>query len=139
MTTKACTGLGPRRRPWPRRCPGVDGCAIFYKASKWILLEKHLIDYANIAINRPDMKNHHDIFNRVMPKDNIEDHLSLREPVYRRAAHSRGHASGMGAESRRCKAGADCHSDGARHKVFREMDTGSAPEGEGEEDDSATG
>jgi len=49
----------------------VDGCAIFYKASKWILLDKQLIDYANIAINRPDMKNHHDIFNRVMPKDNI--------------------------------------------------------------------
>ncbi len=49
----------------------VDGCAIFYKGSKWILLEKHLLDYANIAINRPDMKNHHDIFNRVMPKDNI--------------------------------------------------------------------
>ncbi|KAL2134573.1 hypothetical protein VTI74DRAFT_11467 [Chaetomium olivicolor] len=49
----------------------VDGCAIFYKASKWILLDKHLLDYANIAINRPDMKNQHDIFNRVMPKDNI--------------------------------------------------------------------
>ncbi|AEO63185.1 uncharacterized protein THITE_2108092 [Thermothielavioides terrestris NRRL 8126] len=49
----------------------VDGCAIFYKASKWILLDKQLLDYANIAINRPDMKNHHDIFNRVMPKDNI--------------------------------------------------------------------
>jgi CCR4-NOT transcription complex subunit 6 len=49
----------------------VDGCAVFYKASSWILLDKHLIDYANIAINRPDMKNHHDIFNRVMPKDNI--------------------------------------------------------------------
>ncbi|KAK3935880.1 glucose-repressible alcohol dehydrogenase transcriptional effector [Diplogelasinospora grovesii] len=50
---------------------GVDGCAVFYKASKWILLDKHLIDYTNVAINRPDMKNQHDIFNRVMPKDNI--------------------------------------------------------------------
>ncbi len=49
----------------------VDGCAIFYKASKFILLEKHLLDYANIAINRPYIKNHHDNFNRVMPKDNI--------------------------------------------------------------------
>lgn len=49
----------------------VDGCAVFYKASKWILLDKQIIDYANIAINRADMKNHHDIFNRVMPKDNI--------------------------------------------------------------------
>jgi len=49
----------------------VDGCAIFYKASKYMLLDKQLIDYATIAINRPDMKNQHDIFNRVMPKDNI--------------------------------------------------------------------
>jgi CCR4-NOT transcription complex subunit 6 len=49
----------------------VDGCAVFYKAEKWILLDKQLLDYANIAINRPDMKNQHDIFNRVMPKDNI--------------------------------------------------------------------
>ncbi|KAK3308286.1 Endonuclease/exonuclease/phosphatase [Chaetomium strumarium] len=49
----------------------VDGCAVFYKANKWILLDKQLLDYANIAINRPDMKNQHDIFNRVMPKDNI--------------------------------------------------------------------
>lgn len=50
---------------------GVDGCAVFFKGSKWILLDKMLLDYANIAINRPDMKNHPDIFNRVMPKDNI--------------------------------------------------------------------
>jgi CCR4-NOT transcription complex subunit 6 len=50
---------------------GVDGCAVFWKASKFILLDKQLIDYATIAINRPDMKNQHDIFNRVMPKDNI--------------------------------------------------------------------
>jgi CCR4-NOT transcription complex subunit 6 len=49
----------------------VDGCATFYKGSKWILLDKQLIDFANIAINRPDMKNQHDIFNRVMPRDNI--------------------------------------------------------------------
>ncbi|CAG8961853.1 hypothetical protein HYFRA_00014044 [Hymenoscyphus fraxineus] len=49
----------------------VDGCAIFYKGSKYILLEKQLIDMANIAINRPDMKLQTDIFNRVMPRDNI--------------------------------------------------------------------
>ncbi|KAK1756940.1 glucose-repressible alcohol dehydrogenase transcriptional effector [Echria macrotheca] len=49
----------------------VDGCAIFYKNSKWILLDKQLVDYSYTAINRPDMKNHHDIYNRVMPKDNI--------------------------------------------------------------------
>lgn len=49
----------------------VDGCATFYKGSKYILLDKQLVDFANIAINRPDMKNQHDIFNRVMPRDNI--------------------------------------------------------------------
>ncbi|PNY27402.1 Glucose-repressible alcohol dehydrogenase transcriptional effector [Tolypocladium capitatum] len=49
----------------------VDGCAMFYKQSKFILLDKQLIEFATIAINRPDMKNQHDVFNRVMPKDNI--------------------------------------------------------------------
>jgi CCR4-NOT transcription complex subunit 6 len=49
----------------------VDGCATFYKGSKYILLDKQIIDIANIAINRPDMKNQHDIFNRVMPRDHI--------------------------------------------------------------------
>lgn len=49
----------------------VDGCAVFYKQSKYVLLDKQLIEFATIAINRPDMKNQHDVFNRVMPKDNI--------------------------------------------------------------------
>ncbi|KOS21987.1 Glucose-repressible alcohol dehydrogenase transcriptional effector [Escovopsis weberi] len=49
----------------------VDGCAVFYKQSKFILLDKQVIEFATIAINRPDMKNQHDVFNRVMPKDNI--------------------------------------------------------------------
>ena len=49
----------------------VDGCAVFYKHNKFILLDKQLIEFASIAINRPDMKNQHDVFNRVMPKDNI--------------------------------------------------------------------
>ena len=49
----------------------VDGCAIFYKSAKYILLDKQLIDFANTAINRPDMKGEHDIFNRVMPRDHI--------------------------------------------------------------------
>ena len=49
----------------------VDGCAVFYKQSKFILLDKQLLEFATIAINRPDMKNQHDVFNRVMPKDNI--------------------------------------------------------------------
>jgi CCR4-NOT transcription complex subunit 6 len=38
---------------------------------RYILLDKRTIEYANIAINRPDMKSEHDVFNRVMPRDNI--------------------------------------------------------------------
>lgn len=49
----------------------VDGCATFYKNSKYILLDKRLIEFGRIAINRPDMKGEHDIFNRVMTKDHI--------------------------------------------------------------------
>jgi CCR4-NOT transcription complex subunit 6 len=49
----------------------VDGCATFYKGSKYILLDKQIIDIANIAINRPDSKNQPDVFNRVMPRDHI--------------------------------------------------------------------
>jgi len=49
----------------------VDGCATFWKGSKYICLNKEMIDLATIAINRPDMKGEHDVFNRVMTKDNI--------------------------------------------------------------------
>jgi len=49
----------------------VDGSATFYKIDKYILLEKQVVEMSNIAINRPDMKKEHDIFNRVMPRDNI--------------------------------------------------------------------
>lgn len=49
----------------------VDGCATLYKDKTWILLEKQTIDFANAAINRPDMKSETDIFNRVMPRDHV--------------------------------------------------------------------
>ncbi|ETS80841.1 Glucose-repressible alcohol dehydrogenase transcriptional effector [Pestalotiopsis fici W106-1] len=49
----------------------VDGCAIFFKNTKYILLDKQLVDFRSMAINRPDMKTTEDVFNRVMPKDNI--------------------------------------------------------------------
>ena len=49
----------------------VDGCAIFYKATKYICLDKMVVDFGSTAINRLDMKGEHDIFNRVMPRDNI--------------------------------------------------------------------
>jgi CCR4-NOT transcription complex subunit 6 len=49
----------------------VDGCATFYKHSKYLLLQKHIINYSHEAINRPDMKGEHDVYNRVMPRDHI--------------------------------------------------------------------
>ncbi|KAI1120633.1 glucose-repressible alcohol dehydrogenase transcriptional effector [Nemania abortiva] len=49
----------------------VDGCSIFYKSDKYILLDKQLVDFRQTAINRPDMKSADDVFNRVMPKDTI--------------------------------------------------------------------
>ncbi|KAG9228214.1 Endonuclease/exonuclease/phosphatase [Amylocarpus encephaloides] len=62
----------PRSKTMPEKeAKRVDGCATFYKGSRFILLDKQMIDIANVAINRPDMKNQQDIFNRVMPRDNI--------------------------------------------------------------------
>lgn len=49
----------------------VDGCAVFFKNTKYMLLDKQLVDFRSMAINRPDMKATEDVFNRVMPKDNI--------------------------------------------------------------------
>jgi CCR4-NOT transcription complex subunit 6 len=57
----------------------VDGCATFYKNSKYILLDKQVIDFASIAINRQDMKADHDVFNRVMIRDNIAVVLFLED------------------------------------------------------------
>lgn len=54
-----------------REAKSVDGCATFYNHRKYQLLDKQLIDFANTAINRPDMKGEHDTFNRVMPRDHI--------------------------------------------------------------------
>ena len=49
----------------------VDGCAIFYNIKKYVCLDKMVVDFGSTAINRQDMKGAHDIFNRVMPRDNI--------------------------------------------------------------------
>ena len=49
----------------------VDGCATFYKSTKFILLDKHGIEFATTAVNRPDMKLQRDMFNRMMPRDHI--------------------------------------------------------------------
>jgi CCR4-NOT transcription complex subunit 6 len=49
----------------------VDGCATFYKNSKYILLDKQQIIFSQEAIARSDMKGEHDVYNRVMPRDHI--------------------------------------------------------------------
>ncbi|PWN47969.1 hypothetical protein IE53DRAFT_320259 [Violaceomyces palustris] len=49
----------------------VDGCATFFKTSKFTLIEKQLIEFNQIALQRPDFKKTEDMFNRVMTKDNI--------------------------------------------------------------------
>jgi CCR4-NOT transcription complex subunit 6 len=49
----------------------VDGCAIFYNNTKYILLDQQMVDFRQMAINRQDMKATEDVFNRVMPKDQI--------------------------------------------------------------------
>ncbi|ORZ01798.1 Endonuclease/exonuclease/phosphatase [Syncephalastrum racemosum] len=49
----------------------VDGCATFFKASKFRLLDHYLLEYNQKALQRADFKKSEDIYNRVMTKDNI--------------------------------------------------------------------
>lgn len=49
----------------------VDGCALFYKSSKYILIEKHVIHFGQTAVRRPDSKGQDDVYNRLWQKDNI--------------------------------------------------------------------
>jgi CCR4-NOT transcription complex subunit 6 len=62
---------GRARTMSEKEAKNVDGCATFYKHSKYLLLQKHIINYSHEAINRPDMKGEHDVYNRVMPRDHI--------------------------------------------------------------------
>ncbi|GIZ37884.1 hypothetical protein CKM354_000131400 [Cercospora kikuchii] len=49
----------------------VDGCAIFWKNSKYIVLDKQFLVFSQEAIRRPDMKGEHDVYNRIMPRDHV--------------------------------------------------------------------
>jgi CCR4-NOT transcription complex subunit 6 len=58
----------------------VDGCATFWKTNKYnlstnngrfSLVEKHLIEFQQIAMQRPELRKTEDVYNRVMIKDNI--------------------------------------------------------------------
>lgn len=47
----------------------VDGCAIFWRTSKFSLVKEHLIEFNQVAMNNADSSEH--MINRVMTKDNI--------------------------------------------------------------------
>lgn len=49
----------------------VDGCATFINSQVFHIVDKRLIEFNQIALQRPDLKKTEDIFNRVMTKDNI--------------------------------------------------------------------
>ncbi|KDQ21881.1 hypothetical protein BOTBODRAFT_150898 [Botryobasidium botryosum FD-172 SS1] len=49
----------------------VDGCATFFKSSKYQLVEQQLIEFNQVALQRPDFKKTDDMFNRVLTKDHI--------------------------------------------------------------------
>ena len=49
----------------------VDGCAIFFKSDRFKLEERHLIEFNQVALSRPSLRKHKDMYNRVMTRDNI--------------------------------------------------------------------
>ncbi|KAJ3173512.1 Glucose-repressible alcohol dehydrogenase transcriptional effector [Geranomyces variabilis] len=49
----------------------VDGCATFWKSNKFTLLEKHCIEFQQVAVQNPALRKTDDVFNRVMIKDNV--------------------------------------------------------------------
>ncbi|KAI9364449.1 Endonuclease/exonuclease/phosphatase [Zopfochytrium polystomum] len=49
----------------------VDGCATFFKANKFTLVQNEVVEFQQIALQRPDLRRTEDVFNRVMVKDNI--------------------------------------------------------------------
>ncbi|KAI0268726.1 Endonuclease/exonuclease/phosphatase [Gloeopeniophorella convolvens] len=49
----------------------VDGCAIFFKKSKYQLVEQHPLEFSTVAMQRPDFKKTDDMFNRVLIRGDI--------------------------------------------------------------------
>lgn len=47
----------------------VDGCAIFFRSSKFSLIKEHLVEFNQLAMANAEGSDH--MLNRVMPKDNI--------------------------------------------------------------------
>ena len=64
----------------------VDGCAIFFKTDKFKFEEKYLIEFNQLALARPSLRKHKDMYNRVMTRDNISliarlEHRESRQEV----------------------------------------------------------
>jgi CCR4-NOT transcription complex subunit 6 len=50
----------------------VDGCAVFYKRSKFALVEEHIIEYQSIAMGRhKEFTEDPEAFSRLITKDNV--------------------------------------------------------------------
>ncbi|KAI8910995.1 Endonuclease/exonuclease/phosphatase [Gorgonomyces haynaldii] len=49
----------------------VDGCATFYKRSKFKVIDSSLLEFQQVVMQRQDIKKTEDMFNRLMVKDNI--------------------------------------------------------------------
>lgn len=54
---------------WERK--SVDGCATFFKNTKFKLIESQLVEFNQIALQREDFRKTEEVYNRVMTKDNI--------------------------------------------------------------------
>lgn len=55
----------------------VDGCAIFFKVDKFKFEDKQLIEFNQLALARPLLRKHKDMYNRVMTRDNISIMIRL--------------------------------------------------------------
>lgn len=59
----------------------VDGCAIFYRDSKFKMLDKVCLDITSVALQREDLQKSEDMFNRLMNKDNIAIVILLENQI----------------------------------------------------------
>ncbi len=53
------------------RAKEVDGCATYYKREKFVLLDTQRIAFAQLVVNRSDMKGQEDVHNRLGIRDHI--------------------------------------------------------------------
>ena len=62
----------------------VDGCAIFYRQSKFRLIKHYLVEFNQLAMSAANGTSCHDMMNRVMTKDNIGlvAFLETKEEIY---------------------------------------------------------